>query len=204
MDWAPLNAALQWAGGYPLQVIASLIALVLYVLMVRMAFPKIEKGIEKGKFKSSAAPKALMTVRIFSAIITLAALMIIWGFDFSGLLLITTSIITLTGIALFASWSILSNVTAYVVLLLHKSYRRGNFVRVFDMDNYIEGYIAEVNVFNTRLITEAREVVIYPNNLLISRPTVINPRNRLHGVGKITDAKEPPTIAPAAANQPEE
>ncbi|MGB1580740.1 MAG: hypothetical protein ACPHER_04455, partial [Nevskiales bacterium] len=75
MDWAPINTAMEWAGGYPLQVIASLAALVLYVLMVRMAFPKIEAGIEEGKFKSSAAPKALLMVRIFSAIITLAALM---------------------------------------------------------------------------------------------------------------------------------
>lgn len=192
MDWGPWNAALQWAGGYPLQVACSAIALLFYVLMVRFAFPRIEAGIEQGKFKSDTAPKALMTVRIFSAIITVAVLMIIWGFDFSGLLLVTTSIITLTGIALFASWSILSNITAYVVLLLHESYRRGNFVRVIDFDNYIEGYIAEVNVFNTRLITESREVVIYPNNLLISRPTIINPRNRLHGVGKITDEPEPP------------
>lgn len=201
MEWAPLEATIEWATGYRIQVVASAIALLVYVLIVRFAFPKFEEGIEQGKFKSDAAPKALMMVRLFSAIITLAALMIIWGFDFSGLLLITTSIITLTGIALFASWSILSNITAYVVLLLHDSYRRGNFVRIIDFDNYIEGYIAEVNVFNTRLITEAREVVIYPNNLLISRPTVINPRTRLQGVGKITDTPTPPESVPDAGRQ---
>ena len=192
MNWDPWQTAVAWAGGYPLQVAASLIALSLYFLIVRFAFPKIEAGIIQGRFKSNTTPKALMMVRLFSAIVTVAALMIIWGFDFSGLLLITTSVITLTGIALFASWSILSNVTAYVVLLLHHSYRRGNFIRVIDMDNYIEGYIAEVNVFNTRLITEARETVIYPNNLLISRPTLINPRSRLSGIGKITDQSSGP------------
>ncbi|MGB1582031.1 MAG: mechanosensitive ion channel domain-containing protein, partial [Nevskiales bacterium] len=95
------------------------------------------------------------------------------------------------------------NITAYVVLLLHKSYRRGNFVRVIDFDNYIEGYIAEVNVFNTRLITEAREVIIYPNNLLISRPTIINPRSRLQGVGKITEVKQAGAEPGSTANPDE-
>ena len=120
--------------------------------------------------------------------------MLIWGFDFSGLLLFTTSIVTVVGIALFASWSILSNITAYFVLLLHQSYRRGNFIRVIDADNYIEGYISEMNAFNTRLITEAREVIIYPNNLLLSRPTIINPKSRFEGIGKIKAAApvEPP------------
>ncbi len=187
MDWGIPEPTAMWISQYSIQAAASAAALVLYVLIIRIVFPVIQKGITRGKFKSDTAPKALRVVRIISGIITATALLIIWGFDFGGLLLVTTSIITLTGIALFASWSILSNVTAYIVLIMHQSYRRGNFVRVIDADNYIEGYIAEVNVFNTRLITEARETIIYPNNLLIMRPTIINPRSRLQGIGKTTD-----------------
>jgi small-conductance mechanosensitive channel len=176
-----------WISNYSLQVIATGICLLAYFLMTRFAFPRIEKGVEQGKFKSSAAIKAFHVVRLLAGIVIAVVLIIVWGVDFSGLLLLSTSIITLTGIALFASWSILSNITAYFVLLLHQAYRRGNYIRVIDADNYIEGYISEVNVFNTRLITEDREVVIYPNNLLISRPALMNPRKKMNSVGKIFD-----------------
>ena len=76
-------------------------------------------------------------------------------------------------------------------MLFHNSFRRGNFVRVIDIDNYIEGYISEVNLFNTKLITEDREVVIFPNNLLLTRPTIINPRNKWQVIGKFSDKIRP-------------
>lgn len=179
---------LSWLPSSSLQIAATGACLLAYFLMTRLAFPHIEKAVEQGRFKSGASVKALHIVRFLCSTVIAVVLLIVWGVDFSGLLLISTSIVTLTGIALFASWSILSNVTAYFVLLLHSPFRRGNFIRVIDVDNYIEGYISEVNVFSTKLITADREVVIYPNNLLISRPTLINPRKKLNSVGKITDA----------------
>ncbi len=176
-----------WLSTSTIQVSASIVCLLAYFVITRYAYPKIEQGVVQGKFKSDAALKAIKVIRLLSSILTVVVLFIVWGFDFSGLLLITTSIITVTGIALFANWSILSNVTAFIVLLLQKSYRRGNYIRIIDADNYIEGYIAEVNVFNTRLITEGRETIIYPNSLLISRPMVINPKIKWAGVGKISN-----------------
>lgn len=193
MDSDNLPLTMAWiTSTHGLQITASILSVLVYFLLTRLAFPKIEAGVLHGKFKSDATLKAFRVTRLLSGLVVLAALLIIWGFDFSGLLVIATSVITVIGIALFASWSILSNVTAFILLLLHRSFRRGNYIRVIDMDNYIEGYIAEVNLINTRLITESRETVIYPNNLLISRPTIINPKLRLGGLGKITDLSSKP------------
>ena len=93
--------------------------------------------------------------------------------------------------ALFASWSLLSNVTAYFVISFNPAFVRGNFLQVIDLDNYIEGYIAEVNLFHTKLITERRETILYPNNLLLMKPCQVNPRDRLDVIGKITARPEP-------------
>jgi len=73
------------------------------------------------------------------------------------------------------------------LLLANKSFRRGDFIRVINLDNYVEGYISEINLFNTKLISENREIIIYPNNLLVAFPTIINPKDRFSIVGKITD-----------------
>ena len=80
---------------------------------------------------------------------------------------------------------------------MHPSFRRGTFVRVIDIDNYAEGYISELTVFNTVLLTENREVIVYPNNLLLGRPALINPRDRLNGVGKLPPTKSVPTESSA-------
>ena len=109
------------------------------------------------------------------------------------LLVISTSLITLTGVAFFASWSLLTNITAYFLLLFQMSFRRGNFIRVLDADNYVEGFITEINLFNTKLITEDREIIVYPNNLILTRPSIINPRAKWKTVGKFTDRPEKKT-----------
>ncbi|HCA76603.1 MAG TPA: mechanosensitive ion channel protein MscS, partial [Alteromonas sp.] len=90
-------------------------------------------------------------------------------------------------VALFASWSLLSNITSYFVLLFQNSYTKGNFIRIIDGDNYMEGYIADINLFTTRLITKDDEEIAYPNNLVLTRPVIINPKQHWQGIGKSTD-----------------
>ncbi|UZE95402.1 mechanosensitive ion channel family protein [Alkalimarinus alittae] len=174
-----------WMAEYKLNLAVTVVILAIYFVFRFVAGPRIRKQAAHGRLKDEAISKALSTLNILLVIGALASSLIVWGFDFKGLLTLSASILAVTGVALFASWSILSNVTAFFLLLAHTSYRRGNFIRVIEADNYIEGYISEINLFNTKLISEDREVIIYPNNLLLSRPTIVNPRDRLQGVGKI-------------------
>ncbi|MEM1188223.1 MAG: hypothetical protein AAGI72_06840 [Pseudomonadota bacterium] len=69
--------------------------------------------------------------------------------EIASLLVFAGTALTLLGVALFASWSLLSNVTAYFVLVLHPTFSRGTFIRILDADNYAEGYIAELGFFRS-------------------------------------------------------
>jgi small-conductance mechanosensitive channel len=157
-----------------------------FLLVERAITPKIEKSADEGNFKPDSTNQAKTLIRLVAVLIGLLLLALIWGIKFSSVLLFSTTMLTLLGVALFAQWSILSNVTAFFALLMHPNIKRGNFVRVLDLDNYIEGYVAELKLFNVRLITENREVIIYPNNQLLSRPIVVNPRSRWDCIGKIS------------------
>lgn len=186
-----------WSQNYLSNLVWSLVVLVSYLISTRLALPKIEDSVDQSGLKSESTSKAYHAVRLFIGTCSVAALLIVWGIDFSGLLILSTSLLTLTGVALFANWSILSNVTAYFILLFNVTYRRGNFVRIIDGDNYVEGYIADIGVFSTKLITEDREAVIYPNNLILGRPTMVNPRGRMKGIGKVNES----FIAPQPASR---
>lgn len=182
-----------WAQLYVGSLIWTLVMLLVYVLVTKWTLPRIEKKIDESNLKSPEVLRAYHIIRLVVGILTLAVILIAWGIDFSGLLVISTSLITLTGVAFFASWSLLSNITAYFLLLFQTSFRRGNFIRVLDADNYVEGFITEINLFNTKLITEDREIIVYPNNLILTRPSIINPRAKWKTVGKFTDRPEKKT-----------
>lgn len=172
---------------YGMQILLSFILVLIYLFLRGKVLPKLEFYVDQGDLKNDALFKAIILFRLFFGLISLALMLFVWGFDFKWLIAVSSGIIALTGVALFASWSILSNVTAFFILLAHHSYKRGTYIRIFEGDTYIEGVISEINVFNTRLISENKEDIICPNNLLISRPTIINPKIKYTSVGKIQD-----------------
>ncbi|MCW8109700.1 mechanosensitive ion channel family protein [Alteromonas ponticola] len=186
MVW--FNELTQWLSDYKMHFIWTAVMLVSYLAITRFVLPRVEKNIEKSRLKSSNAVHGLFVVRILTAVVTFSLILLAWGIDFSGLLVLSTSILTLTGVALFASWSLISNITAYFILLTNVAYRRGNYIRLLDGDNYIEGYIGDINLFNTRLVTPDRETVLYPNNLVLTRPVLINPKIKWQSMGKVSPA----------------
>ncbi|KHT57649.1 mechanosensitive ion channel protein MscS [Alteromonas marina] len=176
---------LAWLTQYQSNVVWSGLVLLIYLAMSRKLLPKLETNIAKSKLKSNSAIKGLFAARVIVATVSLALLLLAWGIDFSGLLVLSTSIITVTGVALFASWSLISNITAYFILLTNVAYRRGNYVRILDGDNFIEGVIADVGPFSTRLLTAERETLMYPNNLILTRPVLLNPKEKWGAMGKV-------------------
>jgi len=191
-----LSAIITWGNQYLANILFTLAILVAFMVVSRLLLPHVEKIVDKSKLNEEAKNKAYHTARLLVGIVTVAILLIIWGVDFSGLLVLSTSIITLTGVALFASWSLLSNITSYFILLFQNSYSKGNFIRIIDGDNYMEGYTVDINLFTTRLITKDEEEIAYPNNLVLTRPTIINPKVQWQVIGKATDKNQSEQINP--------
>lgn len=175
----------QWLASNMAQLTITVLIVAVYALLDRFSTPKLAQGADQGGFKEGSSVKAIRLARAIAGLVGLLILVAVWGIEFSSVMIFATTTVTLLGVAFFASWSLLSNVTAYFVILLHPSFRRGNFVRIIEGDNYVEGYISELTMFNTKLVTENREVIVYPNNLLLGRPALVNPRDRLYGVGKL-------------------
>jgi len=171
---------------YKINIVITLLILVANSLLIKGLIPIIRSYTRSSRLKPNSLDKARISIRMVTNIISIVLILFVWGFDFNGLMTMSVGLIALLGVSLFASWSILSNVTAFFLLVFHESYKRGNFIRVIAGDNYLEGYISEINLFNTKLITEDKEVIVYPNIQLMSNPAVINPRSRYKVIGKIS------------------
>lgn len=186
MDIAALPSAfVEWLGDHAGQAVVTAVVIGVYIIFSLVTAPTLARSADQGRFKEDAGDNAIRIARFIVVIVCSLTLIITWGVEVASLLVFAGTALTLLGVALFASWSLLSNITAYFVLMLHPAFRRGTFVRILDADNYVEGYVSDLNLFSVRLITENREVAIYPNNLVLGRPCLINPRDRLAGVGKL-------------------
>jgi small-conductance mechanosensitive channel len=183
-SWIPASV-LDWLAEHAWQTAITVAVLIVYLIFSRVTAPLLARSADQGRFREDKGDDAIRIARVLVVIVCALTLIITWGIEVASLLVFAGTALTLLGVALFASWSLLSNVTAYFILLVHPAFRRGTFVRILDADNYVEGYIADLNLFSVRLITENREVAIYPNNLVLGRPCLINPRDRLYGVGKL-------------------
>lgn len=179
-----------WFFKYSLNVVLSFIVVLTYIAFRKIVNPKIEEYIDRAHLKSETLKSALFSLSVFSGIIAFSFILFVWGFSFKNLLALSSGLIALTGVALFASWSILSNVIAFFILLVHSSYKRGNFIRIIDADNFVEGYISEISLFNTKLISVDREIILFPNNLLLGKAIIINPKVKYNAVGKTVDLKD--------------
>jgi small-conductance mechanosensitive channel len=112
------------------------------------------------------------SISILIILISMFFLALIWSVSLSGLLVFASSIFAVIGVALFAQWSILSNLTSSIIIFFSFPSRIGDYIKILDGDNSIEGKIIEIELFHIRILDHDDNIVIYPNNLFMQKPII--------------------------------
>ncbi len=108
-------------------------------------------------------------------VLSVVALVLIWGVNIKELGLILSSIFAVIGVALFAQWSILSNVTAGIILFFSFPFKIGDRIQIMDKDlessgNYI---IEDIRAYHIHLRKDNGQLVTYPNNLMLQKAVCV-------------------------------
>ncbi|HEX8575005.1 MAG TPA: mechanosensitive ion channel domain-containing protein [Flavobacterium sp.] len=106
---------------------------------------------------------------ILLSVLFFIALFIVWNVQTKDLFLTISSVLTVVGVALFAQWSILSNITSGIILLFSFPFKIGDYIRIHDKDFPIEAEIDDIRAFHTLLKTKDGEIITYPNTLLLQK-----------------------------------
>ena len=153
-----------------IQISVTLVTIVAYMFLYSIARKFIRSF---GEQQAIAEKRIIYTNKFFKAaflIFLIIVLTIIWGIDFKGIFIFASSFFAIVGIALFASWSILSNITTSIVIFFSFPYKIGDEIRILDGDNTVEGYIRDMTFFNIHMECSDGNITFYPNNLAIQRP----------------------------------
>ena len=97
----------------------------------------------------------------------------IFGVEYKDLTLIFSSVFAVIGIALFAIWSILSNITSGVIMFFSFPYKVGDKIQIHDKDFPIEAIIEDIRAFQLHLRLDNGDLVTYPNNLILQKPVTL-------------------------------
>ncbi len=106
----------------------------------------------------------------------LVFVMTVWGVKQSELFMFMASVLTVIGIALFAQWSHLSNITAGIIIFFNHSLKLEDTVAIIDADFQVEGRIVDIGLFYVTLKSAEDEDVILPNNIFLQK--MIKKKNR--------------------------
>ncbi|WP_235015771.1 mechanosensitive ion channel domain-containing protein [Aquimarina sp. AU58] len=97
------------------------------------------------------------------------ALVIIWGVELKQFSVFISSVLAVLGIAFFAQWSILSNLTASIILFFSHPVRIGDRIRVLDKDFDWTGEVKDITGFYLFMITDHGENITLPTSMVIQK-----------------------------------
>lgn len=94
---------------------------------------------------------------------------LIWGVNLQEFSVFISSILAIVGIGFVAQWSILSNLTASVILFFSHPLRLGDRVRVLDKDFDWTGKVEDISGFYLFMRTDDGRSISIPTNLVIQK-----------------------------------
>jgi small-conductance mechanosensitive channel len=156
-------------------------AILLIILMIIRAIIVIT--VKKiGRRSGTTEARAVLIGRYVTVTLVLIAFLIeafILGAQPHDITLVFSSVFAVIGIALFAIWSILSNVTSGVIMFFSFPYKVGDKIKIHDKDYPVEAIIEDIRAFQLILREDNGNLVTYPNNLILQKAVTLLQKDAL-------------------------
>lgn len=154
---------------FTIEVIATIIVLLLVFILRFIIAKLVRKYAKKSEIIEQRANLVIKYIDLLINIIAFISLIVIWGVKKDQILFTVSSITTVVGVAMFAQWSILSNITSGVILFFFFPFKIGDTIKIHDKDFPIQAEIEDISAFHVNLKTIDGERITYPNNLLLQK-----------------------------------
>jgi small-conductance mechanosensitive channel len=154
---------------YKIQLIQTLLVISGYIGAFYINKSLIEKVLKKALLPRA---RRKIIVRAFNLLTTITALVFIaaiWGLRQSEIAVFVSTIITAIGIAFFAQWSLLSNITSSILIFFNHPMKIGDHIKVMDKEFPFEGEITDLSYFFVYIKTNSGELITLPNSLVLQK-----------------------------------
>ncbi len=108
-------------------------------------------------------------IHLVEYIVIAIGLAIIWGIDMKQFSVFISSVLAVLGVGFFAQWSLLSNLTASVILFFSHPLRLGDRIRILDKDFDWTGRVIDITGFYLFMKTDDDRNLTIPNYLVLQK-----------------------------------
>jgi len=151
------------------KIIYTLISVIMLIILQSMVIKITKKFAEKWNRFHTRTTLVKRLINYLFFFLLLVILFVIWGVKFESISIFLSSIFAVIGVAFFAQWSILSNVTSGIIMFFTFPYRIGDFIKIHEGDHSIYGYIIDIKAFQILIKNLNDEVVTYPNSMMLQK-----------------------------------
>ena len=157
-----------------IRVIETFIAVATFFIL-RFVFIKLLTKVQRNyNYSKYRIRPILKFINLLIFIVLIIVVIAIWGVEQTKLLTFITSVLTIVGLALFAQWSILSNISSAVIIFISHPVKLGEFITIIDKDYEVKGQVSDIGLFYVILKTDTNEKITIPNNVFLQKATKIN------------------------------
>lgn len=154
---------------YKIQIIETAVVVVVFIITKLVTKGIIKKVGIRFNYQSGRIKITNKIVDVLLLVIVTVLLMLIWGVEQSELLLFLSSVLTILGVAFFAQWSIISNITSTLIIFFNHPIKIGDSLTIIDKDFNIEGKLSDIGIFFIILKTKENKKITIPSNVFMQK-----------------------------------
>ncbi|WP_298479912.1 mechanosensitive ion channel domain-containing protein [uncultured Maribacter sp.] len=156
---------------YQFELLATITTIVVFIILKFIITKLVRKTGRKNNIVKARSRLVNKYISIILYFLVAGLLTFVWGVNLKEVAVLFSSIFAILGIALFAQWSILSNVTAGVILFFAYPFKIGDTVKILDKDLDSDGpyLIEDIKAYHVTLRKKSGELLVYPNSLMMQK-----------------------------------
>lgn len=143
-------------------------------IALRYALRWLVRGaVIKLAYKAKEEREVMRLIHLMLLLLIAVALTAVWGIKQNEILVFAASAVTVLGVAFFAEMSILSNVTACLVLFFQHPVKLGDRIRLKDGEHDVEGELVDITYFFAFVRQDDGALITVPNATLLKNSFTI-------------------------------
>jgi small-conductance mechanosensitive channel len=154
---------------YKIQIIETAAVIVGYIITYYITKNFVNNSLKHTNIQRGRRKMIIKAVQLLSFLTAIVLLSAIWGLKQNEIAVYVGTILTAIGIAFFAQWSLLSNVTSSLLLFFNHPVKIGDKIKVLDKDCPFEGEVTDLTYFFIHVKTDEGEITTIPNSVLLQK-----------------------------------
>lgn len=158
---------------YKIQIIETAAVIVGYIITYYTTKIFVNNSLKHTNLQRGRRKMIIKAVQLLSFLTAIVLVSAIWGLKQNEIAVYVGTILTAIGIAFFAQWSLLSNVTSSLLLFFNHPVKIGDKIKVLDKDCPFEGEVTDLTYFFIHVKTDEGEIITIPNSVLLQKSVSI-------------------------------